>query len=199
MGGIRKDSLWAFRGYGSCNVTKRLEDRLTHARLYDQQGTYRGNLSTNQYDPDSVSNPCGRFGNPYSPDSLNNQFGAGNPYRSDSPTKSLRPRLAHRRTIAPQYGIEIRKRPMTGLTSLGWQIHDHLKEHRPKMFQELKAQGRLKQTVETMQNQASERMASLENAGLYHHEACEIVRDDVLLPTEEDVPRLGESIQPYTD
>jgi transposase-like protein len=28
MGGIRKDSLWAFRGYGSRNVTKRLEDRL---------------------------------------------------------------------------------------------------------------------------------------------------------------------------
>jgi hypothetical protein len=55
-------------------------------RLYDQQGTYRGNLSTNQFDPDSTSNPYGRYGNPYSPDSLNNQFGAGNPYRSDSPT-----------------------------------------------------------------------------------------------------------------
>ncbi len=27
---------------------------------------------------------------------------------------------------------------MTGLNSLGWQIHDHLKEHRPKMFQALK-------------------------------------------------------------
>ena len=26
-------------------------------RLYDQQGTSRGTLSTNQYDPDSVSNP----------------------------------------------------------------------------------------------------------------------------------------------
>jgi|SRR5882672_8906917 len=49
-------------------------------RLYDQQGTYHGTLSTNQYDSDSVSNPYGRYGNPYSPDSLNNQFGAGNPY-----------------------------------------------------------------------------------------------------------------------
>ena len=36
-------------------------------QLYDQQGAYRGTLSTNQYDPDSVSNP-------YSPDSLHNQF-----------------------------------------------------------------------------------------------------------------------------
>ena len=55
MGGIRKDSLWAFRGYGSCNVTKRLEDRLIRARTYDQEGNYRGKLSTNPLDPDSVS------------------------------------------------------------------------------------------------------------------------------------------------
>jgi hypothetical protein len=31
------------------------------------------------------------------------------------------------------------------------------------------------------------------------HEAWEIVKDDVLLPSEEDVPRLGETRQPYTD
>ena len=55
-------------------------------RLYDQQGNYRGKLSTNQFDPDSVSNPYGRYGIPYSPDSLNNQFGAGNPYSPSSPT-----------------------------------------------------------------------------------------------------------------
>ena len=53
---------------------------------YDKEGHYSGKLSTNQYDPDSVSNPYGRYGNPYSPDSLNNPYGAGNPYRSDSPT-----------------------------------------------------------------------------------------------------------------
>jgi len=51
---------------------------------------------------------------------------------------------------------------MTGLNSLGWQIHDHLKQFCPKMFKALKAEGRLKQTVETMQNQASADMASLE-------------------------------------
>ena len=55
-------------------------------RLYDQQGNYRGKLSTNPYDPDSVSNPHGRYGSPYSSESLNNRYGAGNPYRSDSPT-----------------------------------------------------------------------------------------------------------------
>lgn len=54
-------------------------------RLYDQQGQYRGKLSTNPYDPDSISNPYGRYGSPYSPDSINNPYGAGSPYRFDSP------------------------------------------------------------------------------------------------------------------
>ena len=46
-------------------------------RLYDQQGHYRGKLTTNPYDPDSTSNPFGRYGNPYSSESLNNPYGAG--------------------------------------------------------------------------------------------------------------------------
>ena len=87
---------------------------------------------------------------------------------------------------------------MIGLTSLGWEIHDHLKEHRPKMFQELKSHGTLNATVLRMQNQASQQVDLLENAGLYHHEAWEIVKDDVLLPTEE-VPNLGKTMQPYSD
>ncbi|HPF48026.1 MAG TPA: hypothetical protein PK690_14245, partial [Emcibacteraceae bacterium] len=48
-------------------------------KLYDQQGNYRGRLSSNPFDPDSTSNPYGRYGNPYSPDSINNPYGAGNP------------------------------------------------------------------------------------------------------------------------
>ena len=59
----------------------------THAsKLYDENGNYRGRLSTNPYDPDSVSNPYGRYGNSYSPDSINNDYGAGNPYSPSSPT-----------------------------------------------------------------------------------------------------------------
>jgi hypothetical protein len=54
-------------------------------RLYDQEGNYRGKLSTNPYDPDSVNNPFGPYGNPFSPDSINNQFGAGNPFSPNSP------------------------------------------------------------------------------------------------------------------
>jgi hypothetical protein len=53
---------------------------------------------------------------------------------------------------------------MNGLTSLGWQIHDHLKARRQKMCQELKAQGCLNATVLRMQTDAHAQMDSLENA-----------------------------------
>ena len=58
----------------------------TPPKLYDHDGNYRGRLSSNPYDPDSVSNPYGRYGNRFSPDSINNHFGAGNPYSPNSPT-----------------------------------------------------------------------------------------------------------------
>jgi len=51
-------------------------------KLYDSQGNYRGNLSTNKYDPNSVSNPYGKYGSKYSSESINNPYGAGNPYSS---------------------------------------------------------------------------------------------------------------------
>lgn len=55
-------------------------------KLYDNQGNYRGKLSTNRFDPDSISNPYGRYGSRFSPDSVNNPFGAGSPFNSDSPS-----------------------------------------------------------------------------------------------------------------
>lgn len=54
-------------------------------RLYDQQGNYRGKLSSNPYDPESIANPHGKYGSPYSSESINNPYGAGSPYRHDSP------------------------------------------------------------------------------------------------------------------
>lgn len=54
-------------------------------QLYTPQGQYRGNLSPNQFDPNSVNNPYGQYGNKFSPDSINNPFGAGSKYRNDSP------------------------------------------------------------------------------------------------------------------
>ena len=35
--------------------------------------------------PNSISNPYGQYGNPYSPDSIKNPYGAGNPYSTSSP------------------------------------------------------------------------------------------------------------------
>lgn len=55
-------------------------------QLYTNGGQYRGNLNTNQYDPNSVANPYGRYGSQYSQDSINNPYGAGSRYKADSPS-----------------------------------------------------------------------------------------------------------------
>ena len=56
-------------------------------RLIDQKtGKYLGNLSSNQYDPNSTSNPHGNFGSKYSPDSINNPHSEwGSPHSDSSP------------------------------------------------------------------------------------------------------------------
>src|SRR5437016_1490725 len=55
-------------------------------RLVDRQtGKYLSNLSTNQYDPNSVNNPYGRYGSEYSADSIKNPYGQyGSRYSNDS-------------------------------------------------------------------------------------------------------------------
>ena len=54
-------------------------------KLFDSEGNFHGNLNGNKYDPDSISNPYGRYGSKYSQDSINNPYGAGSKYRGDSP------------------------------------------------------------------------------------------------------------------
>lgn len=65
-----------------------------------ETGTYLGTLSTNRYDPDSVSNPYGRYGSRYSPDSINNPYSNwGSRYSSDSvnnPYATSPPAIIHR-------------------------------------------------------------------------------------------------------
>lgn len=55
-------------------------------RIYDSQtGVYLGNLSSNKYDPNSVSNPYGPHGSVYSPTSINNPYSPyGSPYSNKS-------------------------------------------------------------------------------------------------------------------
>lgn len=48
-------------------------------------GKYLGNLNSNRYDPNSVSNPYGRYGSQYSTDSINNPYSQyGSPYSNNS-------------------------------------------------------------------------------------------------------------------
>jgi hypothetical protein len=47
-------------------------------KVYDRDGVYRGNLNNNRFDPNSISNPHGKYGNPLSPDSLNNPYSPHN-------------------------------------------------------------------------------------------------------------------------
>ncbi len=55
-------------------------------QLFDSQGGYHGNVNSNPYDPNSISNPYGRYGSQYSPDSVNNPYGQfGSRYAPQSP------------------------------------------------------------------------------------------------------------------
>jgi hypothetical protein len=59
----------------------------THApRIIAADGQYLGRLSANPHDPDSISNPYGRYGSPYSPTSIHNPYSKyGSPYSPLSP------------------------------------------------------------------------------------------------------------------
>ena len=55
-------------------------------KLYASDGTYLGKMSANKYDPESISNPYGKYGSEYSADSVNNPYGRyGSKYSSESP------------------------------------------------------------------------------------------------------------------
>lgn len=55
-------------------------------QIYAPDGTYLGNLNSNQYDPNSVSNPYGPYGSPYGVYSTKNPYGEyGSPYSAESP------------------------------------------------------------------------------------------------------------------
>ena len=56
-------------------------------QLRGADGNYLGRVNKNRYDPDSISNPFGRYGSKFSPDSVNNPYGKyGSPYSPYSAT-----------------------------------------------------------------------------------------------------------------
>src|ERR671921_96370 len=55
-------------------------DILEGSGLKAADGTYLGNVTHNVFDPDSLANEYGEYGNPYSAKSIFNQYGTyGNP------------------------------------------------------------------------------------------------------------------------
>ncbi len=77
---------------------------------------------------------------------------------------------------------------MSKLNPLGLKLYDHLKLHRPKQFRDLQQKGELDSFLLSLQGYAGRSLVQLQQSGLYFHEAWEIVKDDVLLPSEEDEP-----------
>ena len=52
--------------------------------VYGRQGEYLGNLSENEFDPNSTSNRYGQYGSPYAPHGINNPYSSyGSPYAPD--------------------------------------------------------------------------------------------------------------------
>lgn len=81
-------ALAQYQGQYSANpyTSNRVNTYKSGGSLYSNDGQFRGNLNSNQYDPDSVSNPYGKYGSQYSSDSVNNPYGTyGSPYSSQSP------------------------------------------------------------------------------------------------------------------
>ena len=72
-------------GFALCAVATGAASAQNSPYVVSPNGQYLGNLSNNQYDPNSISNPYGQYGSPYSPNSVNNPYGQyGSPYSPDS-------------------------------------------------------------------------------------------------------------------
>ena len=74
------------------------------------------------------------------------------------------------------------------------QAKEHWKEHRPRMYAELEKAGTLDEAAEKAATQTKDDLASAIEGGMDYYAAWEMLRERYLfLPTEEDVPLLGEN------
>lgn len=92
------------------------------------------------------------------------------------------------------------------LTSLGLRAERHWKEHRPRMYRGLLKEGKLYQSLLQAQEQTFQLQEKLEDElrakGYQTGMACLIaesqaLREYILLPSEEDLPELARSLEPY--
>jgi hypothetical protein len=57
--------------------------------IYDNRtGQFLGNVNSSKIDPNSISNPWGRYGSRWSPDSINNPYNMNSPRNPYNPTNS---------------------------------------------------------------------------------------------------------------
>ena len=80
---------------------------------------------------------------------------------------------------------------MPELGSIGREAKRHWKQFRPKMYKELQEAGTLMTTLLELENRVAKQLEELSLQGLNYDQAWEMVRDQVLLPSEEDQPELG--------
>jgi len=72
---------------GAYNSHSTINRHSTNAHgSYNHRSHYKGGLNHNFYDQDSIFSHYGRYGSPYSSDSIHNPYGSGNTYGHDSPS-----------------------------------------------------------------------------------------------------------------
>jgi len=67
---------------------------------------------------------------------------------------------------------------------------NHLREHRPRMYRELQQSGQLEAFLRQRAEAAQKILGDMVEAGSQYHEAWEVAKDEIYLPTEQDVPNL---------
>ena len=83
---------------------------------------------------------------------------------------------------------------MKNLNPWARQAVEHWRKYRPKMYAQLFANGELYDRAQKAAEQTQQEYQDGITRGLLPHESWEMVRQNhIFLPTEEDVPHLGES------
>ena len=80
------------------------------------------------------------------------------------------------------------------LSPLAEQAKAHWKDHRPTLYADLEGAGTLDEAAEEAARQTREELCSAIENGMDYFAAWEMVRERyVFLPSEEDMPLLGEN------
>ncbi len=86
------------------------------------------------------------------------------------------------------------------MESLAHQAKEHWKKLRPRMYTELKASGDLEPLARAAAERTRKAHANLIEQGWAPDQAWEAVRENwVFLPSEEDLPNLGENPDSFPD